>query len=147
SIKNKVAAIKNDLCIGCATCIAVCPRSAIDVQWESGGHNIQEKMIEYAFAVLKNKLKKSVFINFAVKITKECDCLAKDDPKISPDVGIFASTDPVAVDKAAFDMVNNICGRDIFKEVHPERNGTKQLDYAEKLGLGTQRYKLIEVSL
>lgn len=132
-------------CIGCATCIAVCERGAIDVNWESGGSNIQEKMIEYASAVLKGKKGKAVFINFATKITKECDCLAKDDPRISPDVGIFASSDPVSVDQACYDAVNNVCGKDIFKEVHPNRDGAKQLRHAQEIGLGEIRYELKEV--
>jgi hypothetical protein len=99
-IKNNKSVINSLKCIGCATCIAVCPYSAIDVPWESGGESIQEKMIEYALAVMKNKKGKAAFINFAIKITKECDCLAKDDPRVAPDIGILASTDPVSVDKS-----------------------------------------------
>ncbi len=132
-------------CIGCATCIAVCESGAIDVNWESGGSSIQEKMIEYASAILKDRKKSSAFINFATKITKECDCLAKDDPRISPDIGIFTSRDPVSIDQACYDAVNNACGRDIFKEVHPKRDGTKQLKIAHELGLGEIQYELIEV--
>lgn len=132
-------------CIGCATCIAVCERGAIDVNWESGGSSIQERMVEYASAVLKDKSRKSAFINFATKITKECDCLAKDDPRIAPDVGIFASSDPVSIDQACYDAVNKACGRDIFREAHPNRDGSKQLRHAQDLGLGEIRYELIEV--
>jgi len=132
-------------CIGCATCIAVCEQGAIEVNWEAGGSSIQEKMIEYASAVLKNKKRSSAFINFATKITKECDCLAKDDPRIAPDIGIFASRDPVSLDQACYDAVFNACGKDIFKEAHPSRDGSKQLHYAHELGLGELQYELIEV--
>jgi hypothetical protein len=132
-------------CIGCATCIAACEQGAIEVDWESGGSNIQEKMIEYAGAVLKNKKNSSAYVNFAIKITKECDCLAKDDPRIAPDIGIFASRDPVSIDRACYDAVLNACGKDIFKKVHPSRDGSKQLLYANRLGLGELEYELIEI--
>lgn len=142
--KNK-SVINGSKCIGCATCIAVCPYLAIDVPWGSGAETIQEKMIEYALAVLKNKKSKTGFLNFAIKITKECDCLAKDDPRVAPDIGILASVDPVSIDQASFDLVNQACGRDIFKELHPQRDGAKQLKYAHKLGLGNLDYELIEL--
>lgn len=142
--KNK-SVINGSKCIGCATCIAVCPYLAIDVPWGTGAETIQEKMIEYASAVLKNKKDKTGFLNFAIKITKECDCLAKDDPRVAPDIGILASVDPVSIDQASFDLVNQACGRDIFKELHPQRDGAKQLKYAHKLGLGNLDYELIEL--
>ena len=102
-------------------------------------------MVEYASAVLKGKEQKSIFVNFAIKITKECDCLAKDDPRIAPDIGIFASNDPVSIDQAGMDLVNKACGLDIFKQVHPNRDGFKQLEYAAKIGLGNRGYKLIKL--
>jgi hypothetical protein len=146
SMKNDLAYIDSKKCIGCATCIAVCPQAAIDVNWGAGEGTIQEKMTEYAKAVLKGKENKVAFINFAIKITKECDCLARDDPRIAPDVGIFASYDPVSIDKACFDLINQACGRDIIKEAHPQRDGMKQFKHAEKIGLGNLDYELIDLS-
>lgn len=145
SIKNKKAHIENGKCIGCASCIAACKYNAIEVDWDAGGDTIQEKMVEYASAVLKDKQGRGAFINFAVKITAECDCLAKDDPAIAPDIGIFASGDPVAVDKACYDSVINACGRDVLKEAHPNRDGFKQLRYGSLLGLGSLEYDLINL--
>lgn len=132
-------------CIGCATCIAACIHNAIEVDWESGGANIQEKMVEYASAILLKHKGAQAFINFVTKITKECDCLAKDDPRIAPDIGIFASPDPVAVDRASYDAVMNSCGKDIFKAVHPDRDGSKQLKRAHRMGLGLLDYELKEL--
>ncbi|MFA5144524.1 MAG: DUF362 domain-containing protein [Candidatus Omnitrophota bacterium] len=143
SLKNNKAFIDSLKCIGCATCIAVCPSVAIDVNWEAGGSAMPEKMIEYTFAVMKGKKDKSAFLNFAIKITKECDCLAKDDPRVSPDIGILASSDPVSIDKASLDLVVKACGRDIFKELHPHRDGSRQLSYAHELGLGKLDYELV----
>ena len=137
--------INSAKCIGCSSCIAVCPHNAIDVRWERGAENIQEKMIEYAAAVLKGKKEKSAFFNFAVKITKECDCLAKDDPRIAPDVGIFASIDPVSIDKACFDLVKEASGKDVFKEAWPERDWSKQLNHARDMGIGNLDYELIKI--
>ncbi|MCM8763150.1 MAG: DUF362 domain-containing protein [Candidatus Omnitrophica bacterium] len=144
---NNKASIDNKKCIGCATCIAVCPVSAIDVNYESGADLIQEKMIEYAYAVLKGKEKKCAFINFAMKITQECDCLAEDDPEICPDIGIFASLDPVSIDKASVDMINKVSGKDVFRQVHPKRDWSIQLKYAEGLGIGNLDYQLVEYKI
>lgn len=146
SLKNKKAVIDNRLCIGCASCIAACRFEAIDVKWEAGGGVIQEKMAEYALAVLQGKRGKSFFVNFAVKITKECDCLAKDDPRIAPDVGILASPDPVALDKASLDLVLQRAQKDVFRQAHPERDATKQLHHAASLGVGNLDYRIITIS-
>ncbi len=145
-IKDKKSIIDNLKCIGCASCIAACKYNAIEINWEVGGRSIQEKMVEYTKAVLDKKKQKLACLNFAIKITKECDCMAKDDPRISPDVGIFASSDPVSIDKACLDKIISACGKDIFREAHPKRDGMKQLEYAQELGLGSMDYELIEVN-
>ncbi len=142
---DKKARIDKEKCIGCATCIAVCPVRAIDVPWETGASVIQEKMIEYAWAVLKDKKNTSAFINFATKITKECDCLAQDDPRITPDVGIFVSLDPVSLDMATYETVVAAAGKDVFNEAHPQRDGLKQIKHAQKIGLGSAQYELIKI--
>jgi len=140
------ARINTGKCIGCAQCIAACPTEAMSVEWEAGGEIIQEKMVEYAKAVLDNVKGKAIHINFAVKITKECDCLAKDDPRIAPDIGIFASSDPVSIDKACRDLTVKASGKDIFRKVHPERDGMKQLVHAGEIGVGNLDYELIRVT-
>lgn len=146
SIVDNRAYISDKECIGCASCIAVCSQKAIDVDWESGGDTIQEKMVEYALAVLKDRKGSIVFFNFLLKITQECDCLAKDDPRVVPDIGILASYDPVSIDKASYDLVITAAGKDILKELHPLRDGFKQLRHAEKMGLGSMDYELTEIS-
>jgi len=133
------------LCAGCAGCLAACPKGAIQVSWESGGDSIQERMVEYAHAVLGAKKGKTAFFNFCIKITAECDCIAKDDPCLVPDLGVLACADPVALDQACLDLVLRAAGRDVFKDAHPKRDGLKQLRRAEELGLGTRDYRLVEV--
>jgi len=142
-LKDNKSVIDGVKCIGCATCIAVCPSSAIDVDWGAGADNLPEKMVEYTLAVMKGKRGKLAFLNFAIKITKDCDCLAKDDPRVSPDIGILASHDPVSIDQASLDLVNKACGKDIFTQLHPRRNSRRQLIYANELGLGSLDYELI----
>jgi len=142
---SKKAKINPKICIGCASCIAVCAVSAIDVEWGKGASTINDKIVEYAKAAVKDKEDNCIYFNFAIKITKECDCLAKDDPKVVADIGIFASFDPVAVDQACADKVNEVAGKDILKELHPDRDWKKQLEHAEKIGLGNTIYELINV--
>lgn len=128
-------------CIGCATCVAACKSFALFVDL-TAGDKTQEKMAEYSLAVLRDKKNRKGFINFALKINKECDCWGAENPRIAPDVGILASTDPVSIDKASFDLVNKACGKDIFKAHHPDQDGLKQLMYACRLGLGNLDYQL-----
>ncbi|HOX54348.1 MAG: DUF362 domain-containing protein [Candidatus Omnitrophica bacterium] len=142
---DKKAKISPKICIGCASCIAICPVAAIEVEWARGADTIQHKITEYALATIKGKEDSQIYFNFAIKITKECDCLAKDDPKICPDIGIFASFDPVAIDQACVDKIIAVSGRDIFMEQHPGRDWNKQLQHAEKIGLGNRIYELEEV--
>lgn len=144
SIKNKKSVIEKEKCIGCASCMEACPTMAMFIDF-GANEAVQEKIAEYSLAVLKNKKGKVGFINFAVRISKECDCWGEDNPMIGPDVGILASFDPVSLDHASFDVVVKACGRDIFEEAHPGKNGLKLLAYAEKIGLGNFDYELIEL--
>jgi len=143
-IENNKSNIDASKCIGCASCIGACPTFAMFVGMETGDAT-QAKMAEYCLAVLMKKKEKAGFISFAVKINKECDCWTSENSRIAPDVGILASTDPVAIDKASFDLVNRACGKDIFKATHPEQDGLKQLKYAQEIGLGSIDYELVEL--
>jgi len=143
-LENKKSVVDSSKCIGCASCLAVCPTMAMFIDFKAGD-KVQEKMVEYSLAVLKEKKNKSGFINFAIRINKECDCWGMENPRIAPDIGILASLDPVSIDKASFDLVNKASGTDIFKAAHPEQDGTKQLKYAQEIGLGSLDYELIEL--
>ncbi|MDO8536546.1 MAG: DUF362 domain-containing protein [Candidatus Omnitrophota bacterium] len=142
-LKEKIS-LDTTKCIGCANCVGVCPTFTLFIDFKAG-EAVQEKMAEYAYAILRNKKNKTAFINFATKINKECDCWGQENPRIAPDVGIFASLDPVAIDKASYDMVNKICKKDVFKSTHPDQDGDIQLAHSEGLGLGNREYDLIEL--
>lgn len=139
------ARISEANCIGCGECIVVCRQKAIEVNWNESTRNLQEKMAEYAYGVLKAVEGHVGFMNFLIKVTKDCDCLAKDDPPIVSDIGILASKDPVAIDKASCDLVNLAGGRDKFREGYPDIDWQVQLEYAAQIGMGSLEYDLVEV--
>ncbi len=144
--RGKTAYIDEKKCIGCADCLVACRSDAIDISWSESSNNVQEKMAEFALGVMNNKEGKMLFLSYAMKITKECDCLAQDDPAVAPDVGIFASTDPVAIDKASADVVNGAFKADAFKKIWPHIDWEAQLRYGEKIGLGSMDYELVEMN-
>ncbi|MCM8823644.1 MAG: DUF362 domain-containing protein [Candidatus Omnitrophica bacterium] len=135
--------IVSKLCIGCGQCMSLCPFRAIIINWSDSYTLIQERVVEYAFASLKGK--RSIHINFCVFITKECDCMNKEEKGYCQDLGLLLSYDPVALDKASLDLLIDREKRDIFKEIHPETPYSEQFTYAEEIGLGTTDYRLIEV--
>ncbi len=143
--KNGKAFIKEDKCIGCGECLVVCTAGAIKLTWDNDKVRVQEKMAEYAAAVQKLFYKKAGYINFLIKITKDCDCMCKDAPLIVEDIGILGSLDPVAIDRASVDLVNKTAGKDVLK-IHNDIDWSVQLIYGEKIGLGTNDYELIEIS-
>lgn len=138
------SSLDKNKCIGCASCMAVCPTGALFVDM-GAGEEMQKKMVEYAYAVLRAKNSKHVFFNFAVSISKECDCWGLENPRIAADVGILVSDDPVSVDKASFDLVEASCGKDIFHESHPDYNGLVHLEHAQSTGLGSLAYELVRI--
>jgi uncharacterized Fe-S center protein len=142
---DEKAVLNKEKCIGCASCVAVCPGMALFIDFLAGDE-VQKKMVEYAYAILRNKKDSSCFLNFALRINKECDCWRYGNERIAPDVGIFASTDPVAIDKASLDLVNDSCGKAVFEVFHPGKNPMVQLEHAQKLGLGNIDYELIRVA-
>lgn len=156
SLNDGKTVIDPEKCVGCGECIIVCPNEAIEVRWDADSSLFQKKMVEYAFAALKGKEKRSAFMNFLIQISPACDCPPFNDAPIVQDLGIMASTDPVAIDQASVDMVNRQrglefsclkshkgAGDDKFRDIYPEIDWSIQLDYAESIGMGSRDYKLI----
>jgi len=135
--------IIEEKCMGCAQCISACSQGAVKIIWSYQYNLISEKMAEYAYAVTKTV--KCFYINFCIYITKECDCMNKEKTPILPDIGILFSLDPVSIDKASLDLVNNNSNKDLIKELHPQIDYLHQLYYAQEIGLGFLDYKLIEI--
>lgn len=106
-----------------------------------------ESMGEAAKAIVDHCGDKILYINVANKLSVDCDCVADPEPVKMGDLGIFASLDPVALDRACVDAVFNSedPGKaDLIERIN-SRKATHLLDYSEELGLGTQKYKLVEI--
>ncbi len=143
---NNTVVFNVEECAGCAECIHICERKVFSIPWDLSYKDVQERTVEYAYAVLKNKTKKVFFINFLSNITKDCDCINKTQKPAIEDIGIVAGDDPVAVDFASFEIVKNYYGKDLFKEFWGNIDYTPQIEYAQEIGLGTKDYKLFEVN-
>ncbi|MBE6366850.1 MAG: DUF362 domain-containing protein [Lentisphaerae bacterium] len=135
--------IDHQKCLGCGACFSVCRHHAVSIlSWKGlvnaifKGKFFREKLVEYAFAACQNK--QHIFINFALNITRGCDCEPLPMKPCIHDIGVFASLDPVAIDRACYDAAMNK-GKKFA--------GAEQLDYAEKIGLGSNKYELIELPL
>lgn len=141
------AEIDDDKCIGCAECVAVCRFGAAKFDWGAESELLQKNIAEHSLGVVKGKEKNSVFFDYAISVTRDCDCFGTVDmPAIVDDIGILASSDPVAVDKAAMDMIEQQGGAKLAKLVKYEQLDPRhQFEHAEKIGLGSTAYELINV--
>ncbi len=88
-----------------------------------------------------SRIKKKVFLNFAIDITRECDCIAGDDTPMARDEGIFLSEDILALDKVCFDKITT--SRDIFARGGKISAHIHLFEYAKEIGLGSLDYRLI----
>jgi uncharacterized Fe-S center protein len=106
-----------------------------------------ESMAEAASAVVDYFKGNMVFINVMKNLSVDCDCCAVAEDPCMADVGILASTDPVAIDRACMDLIYKADdpGRDHFLERVQTRNGEHTIDTAAGLGFGVKEYELIEI--
>ncbi len=141
---DKYAVVDASRCIGCGECYAFCPYGAIAFEWSTTSPDLQKKMAEYCLAFHEEKKGRAVYFNFMTRVTRHCDCMGENGQGL-PNVGVVASFDPVAVDAAALEMLNERNGRDVFREFWPELNPRIQLEHGEKIGLGTSKYNLVRI--
>lgn len=106
-----------------------------------------ESMADAASAVHNHFKGNIVYINVMKNMSVDCDCCAVAEDPCMKDIGILASTDPIAIDKACIDLVKNSNdpGKEHFLERVNSRNGTHTIDAAAELGFGTKEYELINV--
>jgi len=158
--KDKIAAIDEDMCVGCGQCIALCQYDAAMTSDWGTTELLNRKIAEYTKAVLYDK--PNFHINFIMNVSPNCDCWDHNDAAIVPDIGIAASFDPVALDRACADLVTKAPAlpnsyltdkhpdgkhfedEDKFPLIHPDARWQAGLSHAEKIGIGTERYELIE---
>src|SRR5699024_6460231 len=154
-IENGKCTIDYDKCVGCGRCIGVCPKDAVEAAQDETFENLNGKIAEYAKAVVDGR--PNFHINIVSQVSPNCDCHAENDAAIVPDVGMFASFDPVAIDVACADAVDRqpvnpmslIAERagmpDRFIAAHPTTDWRTGPAHAEEIGLGTRDYELITV--
>ncbi len=158
SLVEEKAVINPETCIGCGECIVRCPTGSVKINWNQTVPVFMEKMVEYTRGLLDTKKKKSFFINFIADISPKCDCLSYNESPIVRNIGVVASSDPVALDQASADLVNREAalpdsiltshlnpGDDKFKGLYPSVDWEYQLEYAQKLEIGTREYRLEKI--
>ena len=115
--------------------------------WTADHDSFLESMADAAYSVVKYFGGKAVYINVMKIMSVDCDCCAIAEDPCMADIGILASDDPVAVDKACLDIVyaSKDKGREHLIERIETRNGTHTVDAAADLGVGSKEYELINM--
>jgi uncharacterized Fe-S center protein len=139
------ARIIEEKCIGCGECLVVCNVGAVKMRWDGDALRVQEKMAEYATAVVQSIKQGAGFINFLIRITKDCDCMSEDGKLIADDLGILGSVDPIAVDKASVDLLMEESGKDFLRAAN-DVDWSVQLRHGQEIGLGSMDYELIRLT-
>lgn len=150
--QGKSVRIDKTICTGCGECIQRCPEGAIRISWNQESHTFMNRMTEYALAA-SMATRIPVYVNFLINISPDCDCMKNERSPMVNDIGVLASSDPVAIDQASLDLVtaaapleqNAPAGLDKFLHIRPDRDGKEQLRIGEKIGLGNRKYRLVEV--
>ncbi|MEM3104760.1 MAG: DUF362 domain-containing protein [Candidatus Bathyarchaeia archaeon] len=162
---NGMAVLNQNMCYGCKACQTICSVKALKSTRVSDPSEIQLRVLDAVCWVLKAMgFNKILNVNFLLEVDWKCDCehqqLGWSDLPIVPDIGILASKDIVAIDKASIDLVNSAPaipgsqayevgavnpGSDKFKMLYPRADWAFMLEMAEKLGLGFRNYTLIKV--
>ena len=156
SFVKKKAFIDINKCVGCGRCIGACNYDAISPINNNSNILLNEKMAEYAYAVLNNR--PQFHISFITDVSPHCDCHVENDVPVVPNIGMLASFDPVALDQACADLVNaapinpnSLLAEvehkydDHFKNLAPDTDWKTCLDHAEEIGVGKREYNLIEI--
>jgi len=157
----KKTAVNHDNCVGCGRCLGSCNFDAISFELETALGMLNRKMAEYTKAVVDGR--PQFHISLIVDVSPNCDCHGENDAPILPNIGMFASFDPLALDQACADaclratplpgsqLADNMAKtgfvdhHDHFTNSRPESEWRTCLEHAEKIGLGTREYELVVV--
>jgi hypothetical protein len=155
TITDRKATIHHDRCVGCGRCIGACPMDAVHAGFDEAVDVMNCKIAEYSKAVLQGR--PNFHISLVIDVSPECDCDAYNDYPLVPNIGMYASFDPVALDQTCIDAVlsqpalpgsaaaGSCAHHDHFKIKHPDSDWKALLAHGEKIGLGTRQYDLVEV--
>lgn len=159
--EDKKAFIDHDKCVGCGRCIGVCPKDAVLPASDESNDILNCKIAEYTKAVIQGR--PNFHISLVIDVSPYCDCHGENDAAIVPNVGMFASFDPVALDVACADAVNaqpviknsklGDCDEeerkahhhDHFHSIFPETNWESAIEHGVAIGIGSKEYELITV--
>lgn len=148
-------------CVGCGRCLGACNFDAISFGDNAALTELNCRMAEYTKAVVDGR--PNFHISLVVDVSPNCDCHCENDAPILPNLGMFASFDPLALDQACVDaclaaapLPNSqlsdhmaekgfIDHHDHFKNSTPESEWRSCLEHAEKIGLGSREYELVVV--
>ena len=115
--------------------------------WTADHDEFLSSMADSASSVVNLFNNNIIYINVMSNMSVDCDCCAKAEDPCMQDIGILMSTDPVAIDKACLDLVysSQDPGKDHLIERIESRHGIYTIECAEKLGIGTTNYELIDI--
>jgi uncharacterized protein len=140
--KDGKAFIMEEPCIGCGECLTVCKYNAVSFDWGTGSAELQKQIAEHAFGAVRGKENKCFYINCLFDMTKDCDCMGENQKPVMPDIGILASTDPVALDQATLDLTEKKFPASLVHDNWPGLDPEIQLEHGERIGLGSREYEL-----
>lgn len=155
ALEERKASICHAKCVGCGRCIGACPVDAVEPASDESNEILNRKIAEYSLAVVKDR--PHFHISLVCDVSPYCDCHAENDIPIVPNVGMFASLDPVALDMACSEMVNRqpvmpgsvLDGLehsgDYFTAIHPSTDWKSCFSHAQKIGLGNMEYELVRI--
>lgn len=156
TITEGKASIDHSKCVGCGRCIGVCPMDAVEPASDESDDILNKKIAEYSFAVLNGR--PHFHISIVIDVSPYCDCHSENDIPIVPNIGMFASFDPVALDVACADAVNRQpvmpgsllskrehSHNDHFIDTHPNTDWNVSIEHAVKMKLGNRDYELIKI--
>ncbi|MDD2218723.1 MAG: DUF362 domain-containing protein [Desulfoplanes sp.] len=159
--ETKKTTVDHDNCVGCGRCLGACNFDAISFENDDAYELLNRRMAEYTKAVVDGR--PQFHISLIVDVSPNCDCHGENDVPILPNIGMFASFDPLALDQACVDaclkakplpgsqLADNLSNPDFtdhhdhFTNSTPESEWRSCLEHAQKIGLGTREYELIVV--
>lgn len=158
-VEKRKMHVNQDNCVGCGRCLGACNFDAIDFANDQAVEVLNSKMAEYTKAVVSGR--DNFHMSLIVDVSPYCDCHSENDAPILPNIGMFASFDPVALDQACADACmkatpirNSVLGdnmaainfvdlKDHFRNTSPESEWETQLIHGQKIGLGSREYELV----
>ena len=159
--RTKKTRVIEENCVGCGRCLGACNFDAIAFTNFAANELLNRRMAEYTKAVVDGR--PCFHVSLVVDVSPNCDCHGENDVPILPDLGMFASFDPLALDQACVDaclqapplpgsqLAANLAKRgfvdhhDHFTNSTPASEWRTCLEHAEKIGLGTRAYELVRM--